>query len=245
MATGIIGIDCATDVRKVGLARAVVREGSPVILEAEAGTPDLVATLRTWIGRHDRVLLALDSPLGWPAHLGPSLAEHQAGHPLPCSRNELFRRTTDDAVAETIGVRPLDVGADRIARTAHATLKLLRALRDETGLPIPLAWSPDWSERVAAIEVYPAATLRALGIRSTGYKRPDQRDAREEILEGLGGTISWDCDPGAAEGNADILDAVVCVVAGADFIEGRPIQPADTDLAAVEGWIWVRCPATV
>jgi hypothetical protein len=72
--------------------------------------------------------------------------------------NELFRRATDDDIKLRLGKRPLDVGADRIARTAAAALKLLDRLRRETGRPIPLAWTPDEDPTWRAIEVYPVAT---------------------------------------------------------------------------------------
>ena len=54
---------------------------------------------------------------------------------------------------------PLDVGADRIARTAYAALHLLGSVRVQLHLSIPLAWAPTDISVVAAIEVYPAATL--------------------------------------------------------------------------------------
>lgn len=38
--------------------------------------------------------------------------------------------------------------------------------------------------------------------------------------------------------NADALDAVVCLWAARDFLEGRAMQPVDAELARAEGWIW-------
>jgi hypothetical protein len=40
--------------------------------------------------------------------------------------------------------------------------------------------------------------------------------------------------------NPDVLDAVVCVVAGMDFIAGGVMHPEKSVLAKREGWIWVR-----
>ena len=238
MGTAIIGIDCATEARKVGVARAVHSGGATTVVETAPGTPDLIETLSGWIASSRRVLLAL----GWPAKLGPALSGHQAGCVLRNEPNELFRRRADDVVAATVGPRPLDVGANWIARTAHAALQLLDQLRKKTGHPIPLAWSCPRAGKVEAIEVYPAATLRALGLPSSKYKKRDQAATREEIITGLRDTVALECDVGALLENADTLDAVVCVVAGADFLEGRIIQPTDTTVARKEGWIWVRSP---
>jgi hypothetical protein len=97
----------------------------------------------------------------------------------------MFRRTTDLFIQARLGKRPLDVGVDRIARTAYAALRILGTLRVELGMPIPLAWAPADVSRVAAIEVYPAATLLAHRIRSIGYKKRHQIEQRGEIIEAL------------------------------------------------------------
>ena len=64
----------------------------------------------------------------------------------------MFRRSTDDAIAERLSERPLDVGSDRIARTAHAALSFLERLRKLLDAPIPLAWEPAPIEAVVAIQ---------------------------------------------------------------------------------------------
>jgi len=43
-----------------------------------------------------------------------------------------------------------------------------------------------------------------------------------------------------AENNADILDAIVCVLSGADFLRGQAYFPYDEAEAKKEGWIWVK-----
>jgi hypothetical protein len=50
-------------------------------------------------------------------------------------------------------------------------------------------------------------------------------------------TISEPCC-GDLSGNADLLDAAVCVLAARDFITGRAAPPPDRCLAEHEGWIW-------
>ena len=190
-----------------------------------------------WIAQGSPTILAMDAPLGWPIKLGHQLSHHSAGERIDCEPNELFRRETDRVVKEKLGRQPLDVGADRIARTAHAALQLLGELGQVTGCPIPLAWHSD-VEGVSAIEVYPAATLTAYRIRSSGYKRKDQPEARAEIVEGLRSHLELPDDVSLVLSNADALDAAVCVLAGADYVSGRAVQPTDMAAAEKEGWIW-------
>lgn len=46
----------------------------------------------------------------------------------------------------------------------------------------------------------------------------------------------------AAAENADLLDAIVCLVAAKDFLDGQTLAPSDLNRAQREGWIWVRQP---
>lgn len=104
-ATGIIGVDCATQPRKVGLAFGSYQDGAVRIERVLAGSrvTSLVQTVAEWTKRTPSTLLALDAPLGWPAGLGPALQEHQAGGPVALESNTLFRRTTDRFVIRPLG----------------------------------------------------------------------------------------------------------------------------------------------
>ena len=241
----IIGVDCATRPNKVGLARARWHGATAKaeIIEARIAGRQLNELLRDWVRDGGPTLLALDSPLAWPCRLAQALLDHRPGEPISEDASRLFRRETDKVVTKEIGVRPLDVGADRIARTTHASLGLLAELRSATQQPIPVAWAPsDLNGGAAAIEVYPAATLRALRLPHSSYKKPQQRAEREQILEGLRQHLQLSCDRQTLLATADALDAVVCVQAGCDFLAGAVIPPTDNDLARQEGWIWVRRP---
>ncbi len=244
MKTLIIGIDVATAHSKVGLALAIYedRDRATLLKVRQCGKGAAPAeTITDWIkGQTGRILLALDAPLGWPEAMGEQLSRHFAGIALSeKDPDQLFRRKTDRFIKQKIEKTPLDVGADRIARTAHAALALLGDLWKSLEKDIPLAWSPDFTD-IAAIEVYPAATLKALGIRSSGYKAKDQEAERKEILSGLSGMVDIQgYGPDLAK-NPDVLDAVVCVIAGMDFIAGRVMQPEDGPRAEREGWIWAR-----
>ena len=189
-------------------------------------------------------VLAIDAPLGWPRALGSVLPAHRAGQLLAGDPNLLFRRLTDREVQREHRLTPLDVGADRIARTAVAALQLLVALRRRLGCEIPLLWSPR-AAGVGAIEVYPAATLTARGHSRIGYKKDPA--LRRALIDALASELGITAKaPQAAEMQARDhgLDAALCVLAGADFLAGRARgpDPAQRETAEFEGWIWVRTP---
>lgn len=247
MYCNIIGIDCATDDKKVGLACGTLENERLTIHEIQLCGADAVPrdVVSRWIRSHaGRTLLAIDAPLGWPQPLSRSLAVHRAGRAIEVTANELFRRETDRHIQSTLGKTPLDVGADRIARTAHAALRLLGELRRLCDAAIPLAWEPGFTDTIAAIEVYPAATLLTHGIRSNGYKKSDQQRARREILDRLSALATLPADILPMMKNADVLDAAVCVVAGADFLADHAVAPTDRERAETEGWIWTRLRST-
>ena len=236
--TIVIGIDCAVDPKKRGVAIGSYDGTMCTVVLPSAKTDKEVALLVSQcVKQSDRILLAMDAPLGWPAALGNVLNSHQAGDPISADANSLFRRETDQFIKEKIGKQPLDVGADRIARTAHSALGILAAIDFE----VPLAWLPNFSG-TAAIEVYPAATLKAYGLPNTGYKTMEHRNTREQILLGLSKSIESLMDKQSILDNADTLDAVVCVLAGLDFIKDNCYKPSTTqqELAYKEGWIWVK-----
>jgi hypothetical protein len=138
-----------------------------------------------------------------------------------------------------------DVGADRIARTAHAALRLLGDISGAVHQRVPLAWKAQFEERIAAIEVYPAATLASRGIRCSEYKKKEQREERREIIAHLSKYLSLSMDVSCLVEDADILDAVVCALAGADFLQEDVLWPKDFQTARHEGWIWSKGPALV
>jgi predicted RNase H-like nuclease len=237
----LIGIDCATKDNKVGVAAGTFESGCVFVDDVRLCTREKTAaiTICEWIRSMDSpVLIAIDAPLGWPVAMGLTLSAHSAGQELTVIPNTMFRRATDRFIHQELGKTPLDVGADRIARTAHAALALLGMLRRELGVAIPLAWSADDLLGISAIEVYPAATLVAHGFRSTEYKKPTQIKERQELLVSLGRVASLRGGVPKMEENGDALDAAICLIAAADFMAGRALAPPDHVLAAREGWIW-------
>ncbi len=239
----LIGIDCAVQPKNVAIAVGNVRGGGTTIEKLVVGPRDPASTVVDLLT--EPALLALDSPLGWPAGLGVALADHAAGEPVAIEPNTLFRRDTDRFVKRAIGKQPLDVGADRIARTAHAALKLLHAVRDSTGKDVPLAWQPEAVTPLKCIEVYPAATLKAHGIVPKGYKArdPSGRAERRKLIDMLKPRLDIDASlERYAVDSDDALDAAICCLAAADFLQGLCFAPEDGHTAEKEGWIWIRRP---
>lgn len=243
----VIGIDCATEPKKRGIAFGKYSDNNACkVTSYVIGLTDEEIAIRVQqiLASQAKVLLALDAPLGWPLALGNALADHMAGQALVPSPDMLFRRETDRFVKRTYGKQPLDVGADRIARTAHSALTLLTTISKMIESEIPLAWNPDFNG-VAAIEAYPAATLRAYNLPDSGYKDKSEiadKAVRKKIIDGLPPSLTLPNERNLLLSNADALDAVICVLAGMDFLSGNVHKPTDTNLAHKEGWIWVKAP---
>lgn len=257
----LIGIDCAADPANTGLACGRYADGAVTVLDVAGGTrqPPLIETLRPWLNQGGPTLIAVDAPLGWPRPMGDALATHRAGAPLTYERaarrsassqsdaNRFFRRETDRYIKGWLNQQPLDVGADRIARAAFAALDLLEQIAEATGQPVELAWRPEAITGLRAIEVYPAASLKAHGMIFQGYKDQPKRSARKQILAGLAARLRFADDFPVLLNAPDMLDAVVCLLAAQDFLTGAAMAPPPelAEAAAQEGWIWARAPAPV
>lgn len=236
----IVGLDAASDLRKFGVVVCRWTRGSlSLLVHGTLDQPHVLDSITQQLRGADRALLAIDAPLGWPAALGQSLAHHQAGQGIAVAQNTLFRRATDVAVHQRTGKLPLEVGADRIARAAWQALNVLQQLREATSHDIPLAWAPDFADRVAAIEVYPGALLKATGGNPSGYKeQAEGTAARAAIAQRFAGLAPWLDD--LVDQRTDVFDAALCTLAGIDFLRGVAIPPDNLALARKEGWAWVR-----
>ena len=247
----IVGVDwAATDESKCGLCLATVTDGILVVDELltgrEAPTRRSAPLVANWLCAHPHALLAIDAPLGWPSNLARAIKSHVAGAPLGAmsASGTFFTRETDRFIKRTLGKKPLEVGADRIARTAFSALAFVAELRVLTSLPLALSWA---AADAGIIEVYPAATLKSLSAPSTvaPYKKPEQVDARRSIAHLLASHATLSpAHVEAAIASDHKLDAVLCALAGHDFIVSRAVGPsADAmDMARAEGWIWARAP---
>jgi hypothetical protein len=256
----IVGIDCAVRAEHTGICSAEYapgNEGALTLLSCETGrrgrgsgseygpAEQAAAAASGALERGRRVLLALDAPLGWPERMGPELSGHRAGRPIWVPANTLFRRRTDVKIKELLGKNPLDVGADRIARTALAALGLIGACERMLGTSIEPAEGPDFGARIASAEVYPAGTLVSHGLLRGLEGSRKSGDNPAALLGRLSGRFSIR-NPGLVdETNEHLMDALLCVCTAKDFLDGAAVAPQGTEelrLAAKEGWIWVRDP---
>jgi len=242
----IIGVDCATAPEKTGLALARPMAQGWQLVEACNGTALApVDRLADWLATSQRPLICLDAPLGWPRPLGQALQAHRAGEAIAPSADALFHRRCDRFIQQQTGCRPMEVGANFIARTARAALSLIDELRQATGHRLPMLWHPGAGDEGGLIEVYPAATLRMHGLPWKRYKPAGQLALRDEIIHGWSPSLIPPPRGGEARqamrAQADVLDAAHCCLAGLDFIQGQAMPPPRLDdELAVEGWIWTR-----
>ena len=254
----LIGVDCATQANKTGLARSEFDGENCRLLDVKMGSKclDPASKLCEWVklSKDSPTLIALDAPLGWPDGFGNKLAGHEVGQPVKeTCREKFFDRETDRVVKCLSKQKPLSVGADRIARTAFVALEILNEVRQkQKGQKLDvLVDRPMDIQGAQAIEVYPAATLKMYGYPNKGYKdkkNTDHRKIREEIINKLSEDfkpILKQCHRERMLDEPDALDAVVCILAALDFLKGKARGP-ESDLerarAEKEGWIWFKKP---
>ena len=101
----IVGIDCAAQAKKVGMAYSK----GPSVLGVAAGVPDPAGQILEWVDWDFPVLLAMDAPLGWPKPMGTELIQHRPGVAIQTSPNDFFRRRTDRVVHKALNRPTLDV----------------------------------------------------------------------------------------------------------------------------------------
>ncbi len=220
----VIGIDCSATKRNTGLARAEYRNGELRLLAVQRDNDGrkVAEILLAWLDASGPNLLALDAPLGWPATLGPLLADHKAGTPLIDEANQLFKRHTDREVQKRLEIQPFSIGADRIARTAHSALTTIQRVAERVG-PISLAWELADVRAAHVIEVYPSATRKVLG--------GTEAERRARLL----------ADSHLRAESQHEQDACTCLIAAQEFLNGRAVGPRPDEMALAEreGWIWV------
>jgi predicted nuclease with RNAse H fold len=220
----LVGIDWSAVEAKRGLAVVDYAEGSPRVVELSACNSRRTAMRLIAEAVSDAStpsVIAIDAPLGWPIGMSPSLANHWAGEGLNVVADRMFSRDTDRFVQATLKKRPLEVGANLIARTAYSANQFLRDLRKETSRAIPLLWSPDELRDCGVIEVYPAATK---------IVAKPQTASGALGIEGTELTCS----------NGHVADAVWCAVAALHFVRGECHSPHDIVTSRREGWIWFQ-----
>ncbi len=238
----IIGIDAAVAPEKTGVALARKAEGQWCIEQVCCGNRNqpIVDLLLSLLDPKMPLLVAVDAPLGWPASFRKALGNHRAGDRIELDPQFDFARETDRFVRETVGLKPLDVGADRIARTAATALSLIAKLREGLDQALPLLATPKQSQQGGVIEVYPAATLKQRKLPHRQYKKPEMSGIRWEIATAISEELSFKSGIESLIASDHCLDAALCVLAAIDFLANQCHQPLNPDLLQVEGWIWFR-----
>ena len=272
----IIGWDAAVDPRNTALTLVTwrgagsdsrpapedaAREIAALHVAAHVAPRDheeLIGTVSDWIHGETPTVLCVDSPLGWPERMAEALAVHVAGAGIEASADELFRRVTDIDVRRRVGKTPLDVGADRIARTALATLNAIADVQERVGrigrtIHMPTAFENPrhHPETVPLLESYPAGWFASERIVTRGYRPPESTGRRRELLDqveqrlrsgGVELTYGAEVDRDRFTRRADDLDALMCTLNGVDYLLGRCPPPAvdQQETARREGWIWCK-----
>jgi predicted RNase H-like nuclease len=239
----LVGIDCASRSENTGIAIGDYKDGKIWLSKVIMGNKkESIANLLTpLLDISKQVVFAFDAPLGWSEPMGRLLAKHQAGEPIEEQQDRFFRRLTDSFVHQVIGKLPLEVGADRIARTAHSALKIISDLRMK-GFALTMLWKPDTTQLHGLLEVYPSATLKGYGMVSSAYKGDTQEEKkkRQNIIKDMQSHIPNILDFINLDSKSDMLDAVICLLCAKDFLEGKVYLPINMEIAKKEGWIWVR-----
>lgn len=188
--------------------------------------------------------VGLDCPIGWPEAFVAFVRAHRDDRVTPPGatpgmqwRHPLANRLTDDVVHTEVGVVPLSVSADRIARPA------MRA----AGLLASLAGEGDRLDRTGGglvVEVYPAASLRQWALDHNGYKGKANLERLATLASGLREAAPWlDVDAFAElfSRSDHAFDAVVAALTARAAAVGQASRPtaAQAKVAAYEGWIAV------
>ena len=127
--------------------------------------------------------------------------------------------------------------------TFHAMRDLLAPMLGSVSVPPMVSGGSDGHEPTL-IEVYPAGTLRDLGLPDRTYKEPgpEAREKRERILAGL---LDWGVElpetfeePVLGDSGGDALDSLVAAVATARAVASGFVVDEDR-YDRVEGYIYV------
>jgi len=163
---------------------------------------------------------------------------HMGRTPAPVERVDFRFRRTDKTIHDRFHKWPLSVSTDRLGIVAHRLVSLLSRLTD---CDIPPFWKN--GRPTTLIEVYPAATLLALGVNLAGYKRDPK--IRRNVLRDLnvaGPEIPTDLAE-LCIASDDALDAAVCAWTAYLYYLGQTVDPPTGDtLVRQEGWIFAPKP---
>jgi predicted nuclease with RNAse H fold len=206
-------------------ALTVEPQGAPRVMSLSNPVTD--SDILFEVSRLRPVVIALDAPLTLPGPVAAAVADAPwTGHESPYTR-----AAERDPLWRDLGVRPLPVSF--LGGLTFRAIAL--AVRLRAALP-----------ELALIEVFPTATLRALGARTAGDGLGAKTGAlaRRATLAALSAWVTGlSSDMGRETPDADTLDAVAAAFTAAAFIRGATVSAGDP----AEGCIIVidaaRCAA--
>jgi predicted nuclease with RNAse H fold len=182
-------------------------------------------------------VIAVDAPLTLPLVVADALRRDgqdtgtSRGRPHASVGSPYTRQAERDPIWAALGVRPLPVSfLGGLTFRAIALLPKLRALLPQSEV----------------IEVFPAAALRALGIRPTvkGTRREAKTSvtARAETHRGLARYIDGLPSPASEPLGADLLDALAAALTAVAYSKGlfRAIGEADEGQIVLPGTTFVH-----
>lgn len=242
----ILGLHYAPTAKNVTLCAARSSDEGCELLATHSGYDEQMdKVILDWIAREEATLLAIDTPLGWPADLATVLSSHQAGLPQRLRPGSLFYRECDRMLKREFDIAVKPIGADRSALTSYAALTFLDHIGYLHGMRIPLAWDQFLQFPAQCVEVSAPATLASLNLPNSKFsgKETQSLDTRNAILQGLKGELCFDKHYQQLLDDPRLLLAAINALAGHHFIHQPLIQPTDLQTSKKEGWIWVRKPA--
>jgi hypothetical protein len=235
----IIGIDSAVQDKNIGMVLCEYVNRQIHIKDKWDKSNTFEYQIEKWIDKN-KTILAFDSPLGWPKAFSEQLNNHHAGMTLGNDDKLFFKRQTDIDIALRFGKIPLEVSADRIARTAFHTLRRLGNLKTINSRKIEIIWNTTDYFDIGYIEVYPASTLLANKLSIRGYKQSEEQ--RKRIFEDLAKQYTIINEEVTSLFSIEHdFDAFICCLAGVDFLENRCKRYKElNDVIRKEGWIWTK-----
>ncbi|HRE80779.1 MAG TPA: DUF429 domain-containing protein [Opitutaceae bacterium] len=223
-----LGIDLSSQFKNTAAVLITWRGG-----RARAEIPCLSCTdddLYPLIAQAD--VVGIDAPFGWPVEFVNAVNNWPHETWSREARDRLRFRETDRFVHQQQNVWPLSVSTDIISLPAMRAMSLLRrhGVADRSG-------------DGRFFEVYPAASLRAWGMNSRGYKETKSitsTSLRRKMINALHDALpALDFSDSAFIANPDAFDALIASLTARCAATGYTLGPSDTQrpLAQREGWI--------
>ena len=254
--TLLIGLDFSTQISKrKAYAISLVNEKYERNFDVEMSNlnnKDLSDKLLSLSYNWDEIVLAIDSPMGWPKGMIQDLLNHQAGEKLlndkKLNRQDYFRRATDKFIIEQVKRTPFSIGADKIAAMAFDALVIVGSIMSEFELDVGYGIT----KKHKIIEVYPGAMIAdQLGSENTkGYK--DNKELRKQMYDAIikryEVTISKLYPRQEVVHTDDRFDAFLCLLTAIDYYNDKLHDPItgkmvsniefEEEVIRKEGWIW-------